>query len=485
MTATNGSPSPKPRPGRHHRHTKSGSSLTATGPKTHHSANQGPQIPFNPHYIPFNNHHHYNNSAAHSTGAGVTPPQTPKTQGFVANTETSGKKKKKTRGRQKDIVLATKPVPVPFSTTGTNEFVKTQPANIAEPISSGQMTPPKLSNTPMKAYAGPLFHSSPNPSALPVPKFFSKSVPATPAGNGLQAMIESEDSEDNSTPSSAEQTEESHLQKLFRADKEEKERMKMKRQSSGSSSSTEGSVGTPFDRSELNGNSVFEMARSTPRAPRPVDGIFSMDMDKPTSPAPIRLFNHTHPSPFNRTSSAPSQIETVHTPSKEDDLKHTANLLKSYLLSPSPSPKREEHSSPAPAPRAQKSYFKAGPPLTPTRNNQASPNQGFAGIPNYSPDSTPRTSLNGLFEHRVRQPGPPQYPLALRGSPFRRDAPLNYGPHQRNSQPKKSVLASKLETARAPVTPSKSVAEMENDLRRVLNLDTYVSNTALNGGVLI
>ncbi|PUU79168.1 hypothetical protein B9Z19DRAFT_1100949 [Tuber borchii] len=483
MTATNGSPSPKPRPGRHHRHTKSGSSL-APGPKSHHSVNQGPQIPFNPHYIPFNGHNH-NNSAARSVGSVLTPPQTPKMQGSITNTETSGKKKKKTRGRQKDSVPTTKSVPLPLSTTGTSGSAKKQSANITEPIPSGQMTPPRLSNTPMKAYAGPLFHSSPDPSALPVPKFFSKSVPATPAGTGLQAMMESEDSEDNSTSTSVERTEESHLQKLFRADKEEKERMKMKRQSSGSSSSAEGSVGTSFDRSEFNGNSVFETTRPTPRTPKPMDGIFSIDMDKPTSPVPTRLFHHTRPSPFNRTSPAPSQIHTVYTLPKDDDLKRTANLLKSQLLSPSASPRREAPSSPAPAPRTQRPHLNAGPPLTPTRNNQASLDQGFVGIPSNSPDRTPRTSINDLLDSVARQAGPPQSPLASRGLPFRRDAPLHYGPHQGNPQPKKSALASKLETARGPVTPAKSVAEMENDLRRVLNLDTYVSNAALGGGVLI
>ncbi|PWW80440.1 hypothetical protein C7212DRAFT_350616 [Tuber magnatum] len=486
MTATNGSPSPKPRAGKHHRHTKSGSSLTP-GPKNHHVViNQGSHIPFNAHFIPFNGHHHQHNNSAARSGAVLTPPQTPKTQGFSQGTETSSKKKKKktTRGRQKDSVPTTKSVPLPFSTAGTNESLKTQSANITEPIPSGQMTPPKPANTSMKPYAGPLFHSSPNPSALPVPKFFSKSVPATPAGNGLQAMVESEDSEDNSTTSSsAGQGGESHLQRLFRADKEEKERMKMKRQSSGSSASTEGSLGTPFERSEFSGNSASETARSTPHAPKPVDGIFSIDMDKPISPAPTRLFHHSRPSPLNRASPVPSKIQTVYTLSRENDLKHTANLLKSHLLSPSASPKHEEPSSPAP--RSQESHLNARPPLTPARNDRADPDQGFVGIPGHSPDRIPQTSVNDLLNSVVRQVGPPQSPLALRASPFRRDAPLNFGPHQKGSQLKKSALASKLETTRGPVTPSKSVAEMENDLRRALNLGTQTSNAALGGGVLI
>lgn len=48
------------------------------------------------------------------------------------------------------------------------------------------------SATPAKAaYAGPTFHASPAPSSLPVPKFFSKSVPSV-AADGLQARMEEE-----------------------------------------------------------------------------------------------------------------------------------------------------------------------------------------------------------------------------------------------------------------------------------------------------
>lgn len=49
-------------------------------------------------------------------------------------------------------------------------------------------------DTPAKsiAYAGPTFHASPAPSALPMPKFFSKSVPASSQQPGLQARLDQE-----------------------------------------------------------------------------------------------------------------------------------------------------------------------------------------------------------------------------------------------------------------------------------------------------
>ena len=101
------------------------------------------------------------------------------------------------------------------------------------------------SMTPAKsvAYAGPTFHASPAPNALPIPKFFSKSVPNEAAKTGLQARLEQEpdksDSSENADSPPAmqsvasvpvpERANESPLDFLFKADKEQK----AKRQSTG------------------------------------------------------------------------------------------------------------------------------------------------------------------------------------------------------------------------------------------------------------
>ena len=87
--------------------------------------------------------------------------------------------------------------------------------------------------TPVKpAYAGPTFHASPAASALPMPKFLSKSVPDPNAEQGLQSLLETEEaldrnevqvngSQQNTLSTQAVQ---SPLEIFFRADREEKAR---------------------------------------------------------------------------------------------------------------------------------------------------------------------------------------------------------------------------------------------------------------------
>ena len=57
------------------------------------------------------------------------------------------------------------------------------------------------STTPMKLYAGPTFHASPAPSSLPIPKFFSKSVP--PADKPLAPVAKTPEDRSDEGSSSA------------------------------------------------------------------------------------------------------------------------------------------------------------------------------------------------------------------------------------------------------------------------------------------
>src|SRR2546423_968381 len=53
--------------------------------------------------------------------------------------------------------------------------------------------PSQRQGTPIKqAYAGPTFHSSPAPSALPMPSFYSKSMPSIPSTKPPDTVKESE-----------------------------------------------------------------------------------------------------------------------------------------------------------------------------------------------------------------------------------------------------------------------------------------------------
>ncbi|KAF2999314.1 hypothetical protein E8E13_004969 [Curvularia kusanoi] len=93
----------------------------------------------------------------------------------------------------------------------------------------------RTSATPMKnqgAYAGPTFHASPAPSALPIPKFLSRSVPAkTASGPPTPPPDNSSDSANSPSPSPSPSRapiaiparyEDSPLDMLFRADKAER-----------------------------------------------------------------------------------------------------------------------------------------------------------------------------------------------------------------------------------------------------------------------
>ena len=105
------------------------------------------------------------------------------------------------------------------------------------------MTPGRPNGTPLQAYAGPTFHASPAASSLPLPKFYSKSVPAAQHGSSLSAMMEkevsevspeppSDESEDSPTFEKAQRVgenqprQESPLDIFFRADRKEKERQR-------------------------------------------------------------------------------------------------------------------------------------------------------------------------------------------------------------------------------------------------------------------
>ncbi|KAJ4987454.1 hypothetical protein SVAN01_07054 [Stagonosporopsis vannaccii] len=93
----------------------------------------------------------------------------------------------------------------------------------------------RASATPMKnqaAYAGPTFHASPAPSALPIPKFLSRSVPAkTASGPPTPPPDNSSDSANSPSPSPSPSRapiaiparhEDSPLDMLFKADKAER-----------------------------------------------------------------------------------------------------------------------------------------------------------------------------------------------------------------------------------------------------------------------
>lgn len=69
------------------------------------------------------------------------------------------------------------------------------PASNSTPVPTPRnqsLTPTRGNETPVKAYAGPTFHASPAASSLPMPKFFSKSMPNVDKTSSLKSMMEQE-----------------------------------------------------------------------------------------------------------------------------------------------------------------------------------------------------------------------------------------------------------------------------------------------------
>ena len=65
-------------------------------------------------------------------------------------------------------------------------------SNSASASRNQSLTPTRGNETPVKAYAGPTFHASPAASSLPMPKFFSKSMPNVDKASSLKSMMEQE-----------------------------------------------------------------------------------------------------------------------------------------------------------------------------------------------------------------------------------------------------------------------------------------------------
>lgn len=113
-----------------------------------------------------------------------------------------------------------------FSPKGTQSSLTSTDAGRSHPVA----TPAKNQG----AYAGPTFHASPAPSALPIPKFLSRSVPAKiQSGPPTPPMEESSDSAGSPSPSPSPSRapipvparhQDSPLDMLFRADKAERAR---------------------------------------------------------------------------------------------------------------------------------------------------------------------------------------------------------------------------------------------------------------------
>ncbi|KAB2578926.1 Proteophosphoglycan 5 [Lasiodiplodia theobromae] len=375
--------------------------------------------------------------------------------------------------------------------------------------------------TPAKdsAYAGPAFHASPAASSLPMPKFFSKSVPANNAPATMQTRLDQEsDSSGTSEKSDSPplvgatpvnqvlarpQAEQSPLDLFFKADREEKARK----------ASLLGTA-TPPGMSHAPANAPNHMRHVSNNNGR---GMFNMDMDngfvatpKPPSPSP------PHRMSAARSTSAPSDVpraaqESESYPQALKDLfssskKPVAQSPLANGFAATPTQNGQEFHTPSPFYRPSPGPRQvSGGPRTPAGQINLEANPYYYGNRNLSPlfqaakgdsakrssslrqelDSSPSTQNRAELPatHSAPLPTTPSRPMSGKPdtSAFSRDflnahiqqagvqdslaAPYTHHPGLRS--PFTHTASS--DTPRDP-SPAVDTKLMENDLKRLLKL---------------
>lgn len=302
-----------------HRHTRSVVMPPAT------TSSQNPQ---SPHHLNLQAHALNAQSKMNKSTHPSTPPQTPQKPSSqnkaTSNAQETGSKQKPRIKRPKNVTT---------SPAVTRNDRNTPPLT-GLPSSAKPMSTPSTA-----AYAGPTFHASPAPSALPIPSFYSKSVPESPGLKGIKSMRETPLS-DSPTPAAVSSNapfhrEESPLDVFFKADREEKARAR-----SASSTQKSSAATGPFQPP-----SVSPRTSQTPPAltsqdrPRRTNrtsssGMFTMELDGPASPgAP---YGPAFSTPYSeRISAARPSNPSPQAPSQNAQRTAKSEALKAYLFSDS------------------------------------------------------------------------------------------------------------------------------------------------------
>ncbi|KAK4540932.1 hypothetical protein LTR36_008440 [Oleoguttula mirabilis] len=383
------------------------------------------------------------------------------------------------------------------------------------PISVGGPMLPAIPATPAKeqAYAGPTFQASPAPSSLPVPRFFSRSVPNAAAQPSLQARMEGEGTpekqESSPEPDVVEpvsrEAQQSPLDLLFHADKAEK------RQSRSGSNMLSPEMATrrlpatePRNPFQQGGRSIFL---------RELDGD-SEDMPSPRTILPIRPApaERAHSSPGVRPQSPQDEVQReAYTRSLKDLLFNNVNGAAGQSATPpqaqqraqsdaqvfsTPSPFHRSESgpnTPAPSTEQQNHYalhygnrnlsplFKATRNETPTKPSglrQELPNGGPAQVsqaqqpPRQVPQIDSSSFSRSYLDQQIRsaQHAPlPQFPFTNGASSNGSSASFS-GPSGSSTQ--QGVQAGYPGSTTSPRTSGpRDIRSMEDDLRRMLKLN--------------
>jgi len=367
--------------------------------------------------------------------------------------------------------------------------------------SAGIPTSSKLMSTPSgTAFAGATFHASPAPSALPIPSFYSKSVPDSPGLKGIKSLKDAAPSKVEASPtppvptaSKLFQREESPLDIFFKADREEKARAR-----SASSTQTVANVSGPFQP-------PLESPRDTHTSPAPnrllespsnrafSSAIFAMELDEPSSPgAPFGpAFSTPYSERINAARLPRSITQPARIPQQQQPIDRS-EALKAYLFS----------NQPLSTSQASSGRSAEASPLTPTsgpnRQNGTTNPSGSKSAGPYSRSqqagythafetsfTAPRTSgrSSGLRQEVTPSKTPtktPEHNLNYPQSPTPSRTKGNFSSISNNFiSSQKSLSPSSIQNPSSGISSGNRSADiqgMEESLRKILKLDSLGSS---------
>lgn len=375
-----------------------------------------------------------------------------------------------------------------------NNAQKQRPASMG-----GNMLPA----TPVKeqAYAGPTFQASPAASALPIPKFFSKSVPnvakhsasldARVAGQKTPEQDSSPEPECVSPQPPSRATQQSPLDLFFNAQKAENQRSASMQSPEMKAKQTVPPATEPRNPFQQNGKSVFL---------RELDG----DSDSMTSPKTVPPKNRNDDSYSQQTkqlkdllfnvSNTPPQQTAVTPP---QDRQSTPSLQSPEQPYTTPSPTQRSTSGPStPTPSAEQQnhyslhygnrnlspLFKAarGSDTPPRPSNlrqhsSASDSSPVSGQQQQQPQIHPNSFSRTYLDQHIRASPPATMPNipGMNVYPQRPYQPAAHPPPSTSSS-QQGVPASSAGSGASPrigSNGSKDLRSMEDDLRRMLKVN--------------
>lgn len=434
----------------------------------------------------------------------TTPPRTPQKmaggeQGRIEALSTAPESATKPKSRGKNRAKNTITTPAgPRADRGTPPVRSVQSVGQSKPISTPNAA----------AYAGPTFHASPAPSALPLPSFYSKSVPESPSIKVSDPRADEGNSSAGDSPTPAivkplvpePRREESPLDFFFNADRQEKARA---RNANSASLPFQSPTDSPTNGYTTPLQNAQSRSRSSHFSGGSASSMFAMELDgtpgKPYGPAFSTPYNER----INAARSTPSPLSSP--PSITAEQQKTTDrseALKSFLFSgqsPASSNRRSNEvpysgqKPPTPSHNGQRATLPA-----PSNNAYGSPqsrhttfpfiNDGIGGTAG-GMRNTPRSS--GLRQEvtPTKTPTPERMDRSFQSpqTPSRNvkenslSSPnmlgTNFNPRQASSDVvvPPSVTSSYLHNS--------DIRSMEDSLRRILKLEPAGSSGISNTGI--